>query len=412
MFLGALVAALLLRPPRAVAACLCASYIGGSVNFVALSQATLLPAAALPATMAADNLAMGALLTALIACPLRVVRRFTAPETLRAAAAWRNARAAARGGNGGGKAGTGSPGSSGTPPGAGASPPPGFQLPAGVPEGGGGAGGGGVGVGGDPASAGGLYIAEVQAALQRQVAVPVRMSGSQAVARDGSLLLTEEPAAATVWAAYLRSREREAYSAPTGALGSGEGTASNGNGVVADAGGIAAAVAGVGSAPSSTPVIPPDISSGSDSPGAALSSYDSTGSMDGGGPLARDGGPLLTAEPSPLTLQAAYARSRDTSHDSGDEGAAGRRGGRHSRLTPRSAALSLAGAALVCWAARGLAVAVGTPHLFLLAVSGLALAASAAGGWRGRALFAGESRALRALGAGTGELVACTRTQV
>lgn len=305
--------------------------------------------------MAADNMAMGVILAALMACPLRIIRFFTAPETI---ARWRARQSHQPRGS--------SPDRSSS-----SSPLPGFQ-----------------GEGDDS----GMHIAAIQAALQRQVTIPARMSGKP-VARDGTLLMTEEPAAATVWAAYQRSRAREAYAPFPEGLGEDTGSdSSSGNG----SGGIT---------PSPTPVIPPgyvskDGSPGSDSPGSALASLDSgpMGSFDSG-PLAKDGMPLLTAEPSPLTLQAAYARSRDTSVDSdGDEGPSGepvqwredeRRSSSSGRLTWGSGVMAVVGAVAVTQVARAAVGALGCPHLFLLAVSGLALAASAAGGWQGRQLFAG-----------------------
>jgi hypothetical protein len=56
-----------------LAACLVASYIGGSVNFAAVAAATQLPAALLPGAVAADNLAMLVLLTILMAVPARMI---------------------------------------------------------------------------------------------------------------------------------------------------------------------------------------------------------------------------------------------------------------------------------------------------------------------------------------------------
>jgi len=47
-------------------ACLCASYIGGSVNFAAVAKATSLAGASVPVAMAADNLMMAAYLAVLI----------------------------------------------------------------------------------------------------------------------------------------------------------------------------------------------------------------------------------------------------------------------------------------------------------------------------------------------------------
>ena len=77
--LGAFVAHILvghLLGPHAwkIAACLCASYVGGSLNYAATAQALGLSAtpigqAALAAGMAADNLAMAAFLAALTAYP-------------------------------------------------------------------------------------------------------------------------------------------------------------------------------------------------------------------------------------------------------------------------------------------------------------------------------------------------------
>lgn len=338
MFLGALVSALVLTTPSNVAACLCASYVGGSVNFIATAQALQLPASSLPVTMAADNLAMGVALAALMACPLRLLRRFTAQPTTSSAATSMK--------------GSSADGTSNVVLG---------EEPSWVSD---------VGERGS-----GMLISSVQEALQRQVTIPARMSG-QPIARDGTLLLTEEPTAVTLWAAYERSRQRSAYDGD--GRGAGAGT------VINYSSGSSGAVT-----PSSTPIVPPELGSGSDSPGQALASLDS-------GPLARDGSPLLTAEPSPVSLQAAYARSRDTSHDSGDEGASsapngGSGGGEGARLTGRSAALSMGAAAGLLWASRMLVDSLGCPHLFLLAVSVLALVASAAGGWGGRGLFSGAS---------------------
>ena len=53
-----------------VASALCASYIGGSVNFAAVSQSLgLTPGPLLAASMAADNIAMAAYLTAIMIIP-------------------------------------------------------------------------------------------------------------------------------------------------------------------------------------------------------------------------------------------------------------------------------------------------------------------------------------------------------
>ncbi|KAJ9507891.1 hypothetical protein QJQ45_021235 [Haematococcus lacustris] len=52
-----------------LAACLCASYVGGSVNFAAVAQAVGLPAALVPAAMAADNIAMAVFLALLMVYP-------------------------------------------------------------------------------------------------------------------------------------------------------------------------------------------------------------------------------------------------------------------------------------------------------------------------------------------------------
>lgn len=55
-----------------VASALCASYIGGSVNFAAVSQSLgLTPGPLLAASMAADNIAMAAYLTAIMIIPAR-----------------------------------------------------------------------------------------------------------------------------------------------------------------------------------------------------------------------------------------------------------------------------------------------------------------------------------------------------
>ncbi|GIL49967.1 hypothetical protein Vafri_6094 [Volvox africanus] len=52
-------------------ACLCASYVGGSVNFAAVALAIQVPAASLPGAMAADNLMMAAFLAILMAVPVQ-----------------------------------------------------------------------------------------------------------------------------------------------------------------------------------------------------------------------------------------------------------------------------------------------------------------------------------------------------
>ncbi|PNH06564.1 putative membrane protein YjcL, partial [Tetrabaena socialis] len=53
-----------------LAACLCASYVGGCVNFAAVALAVQLPAAAVPGAMAADNLSMAVFLAILMAVPV------------------------------------------------------------------------------------------------------------------------------------------------------------------------------------------------------------------------------------------------------------------------------------------------------------------------------------------------------
>lgn len=55
-----------------VASALCASYIGGSVNFAAVSQSLgLAPGPLLAASMAADNIAMAVYLTAIMIIPAK-----------------------------------------------------------------------------------------------------------------------------------------------------------------------------------------------------------------------------------------------------------------------------------------------------------------------------------------------------
>jgi hypothetical protein len=390
MWVGALVSALVVKPPTAVAACLLASWTGGSVNFIACGQALQLPPSAIPVTFAADNISMGIALAAMMACPLRLVRRFTAVDREVAPLPPPTARPDA----------PETPASS--PKGSGASSPRkgGARSPPRRPSADGGPGGAAPSAA-PPAAAdwegsdGGMVIADIQAALTRQVTVPARMAGKP-IAKDGTLLLTEEPAAVAVWAAYQRSRDRAAYGGSGGSGASADGasgTATPNNTDYASSDGDGSSSSGSDSDGSSgsggrTPVLPPDFgglpgsSSGDPVGQSALGSFDQ-------GPLARDGSPLLTAEPSPFSLQAAYARSR--SHDSGDEGGSdGDDGGADGRLTLKSAALSLAGALAVCWAARRLVDVVGTPTLYLLAVSALALAGSALGGMNRRSTFAGE----------------------
>lgn len=447
MFAGALTAAALLKTPREVAACLLASWTGGSVNFVATAQALGLPDAAVPAAMAADNLGMAVALAALMACPLRLVRRLADPDgalapAVEAAAAAAGARlagssasgAASSSNNGSGSVSGSSGGSSGSDSrgashaGSGASTPRG---PLSVPAYAGDADGGAASGAEDGSAAGSRGVAHidaVQAALQRQVTVPAAVSG-RPIAKDGSPLLTEEPAASSVfWAAYQRSRERAVYDPPPGALpdvgellqrgqaaaaaaaAAAEANGGSGNGANGSTGSSSGIGIG-GAAAGPRPVLPANMDLSS-SPGASVtSSMDEAarGAAFERGPLAKDGSPLLTAEPSAASLQAAYARSRDPSRDSrdgDDDGSGGGGGWQHAaaaaaaagpgaagaRLTLRSAAASLAGAFAVCASARALVVALGAPHLFLFAVSLLALAASAASGAGGRALFAGASR--------------------
>ncbi|KXZ52225.1 hypothetical protein GPECTOR_10g856 [Gonium pectorale] len=83
MVLGALAGWALLREPLGaqgakLAACLCASYVGGSVNFAAVAMALHVPASSLPGAMAADNLMMAAFLAALMAVPVQRAAMATA----------------------------------------------------------------------------------------------------------------------------------------------------------------------------------------------------------------------------------------------------------------------------------------------------------------------------------------------
>lgn len=72
-----------------VASALCASYIGGSVNFAAVSQSLgLAPGPLLAASMAADNIAMAAYLTAIMVIPAKnMIDSAHSPPTVAAAAA-------------------------------------------------------------------------------------------------------------------------------------------------------------------------------------------------------------------------------------------------------------------------------------------------------------------------------------
>jgi len=72
-----------------VASALCASYIGGSVNFAAVSQSLgLAPGPLLAASMAADNIAMAAYLTAIMIIPAKnMIDSAHRPPTVAAAAA-------------------------------------------------------------------------------------------------------------------------------------------------------------------------------------------------------------------------------------------------------------------------------------------------------------------------------------
>ena len=65
-----------------VASALCASYIGGSVNFAAVSQSLgLTPGPLLAASMAADNIAMAAYLTAIMIIPATATVKTAEPAS-------------------------------------------------------------------------------------------------------------------------------------------------------------------------------------------------------------------------------------------------------------------------------------------------------------------------------------------
>ena len=72
-----------------MASALCASYIGGSVNFAAVSKSLgLAPGPLLAASMAADNIAMAAYLTAIMVIPANnMTQSAHSPPTVAAAAA-------------------------------------------------------------------------------------------------------------------------------------------------------------------------------------------------------------------------------------------------------------------------------------------------------------------------------------
>ena len=72
-----------------VASALCARYIGGSVNFAAVSQSLgLAPGPLLAASMAADNIAMAAYLTAIMVIPAKnMIDSAHSPPTVAADAA-------------------------------------------------------------------------------------------------------------------------------------------------------------------------------------------------------------------------------------------------------------------------------------------------------------------------------------
>ncbi|KAG2500220.1 hypothetical protein HYH03_001798 [Edaphochlamys debaryana] len=100
MALGAVAAWALLKGPLGdvgarLGACLCASYVGGSVNFAAVALALKVPSAALPGAMAADNLAMAGFLSVLMAVPInRAVAAVTSAATASAHPAAASAAAA------------------------------------------------------------------------------------------------------------------------------------------------------------------------------------------------------------------------------------------------------------------------------------------------------------------------------
>ncbi len=79
-----------------MASALCASYIGGSVNFAAVSQSLgLAPGPLLAASMAADNIAMAAYLTAIMVIPAKnMIDSAHSPPTVVADAAGRGVKSA------------------------------------------------------------------------------------------------------------------------------------------------------------------------------------------------------------------------------------------------------------------------------------------------------------------------------
>ncbi|KAL0039492.1 hypothetical protein WJX79_010440 [Trebouxia sp. C0005] len=83
-----------------VAAALCASYIGGSVNFAAVSQSLgLAPGPLLAASMAADNIAMAAYLTAIMVIPAKNMIDSAHSSSAAAAAAAGGAKSAVEAGS-------------------------------------------------------------------------------------------------------------------------------------------------------------------------------------------------------------------------------------------------------------------------------------------------------------------------
>ena len=79
-----------------MASALCASYIGGSLNFAAVSQSLgLAPGPLLAASMAADNIAMAVYLTAIMVIPAKnMIDSAHSPPTVAAAAAGRGVKSA------------------------------------------------------------------------------------------------------------------------------------------------------------------------------------------------------------------------------------------------------------------------------------------------------------------------------
>ncbi|KAF8059368.1 hypothetical protein HT031_005173 [Scenedesmus sp. PABB004] len=323
----------------ALASCLLASYIGGSVNFAAVAAATGLPAGLVPAAIAADNLAMLGLLAGMMAVPVRALAALRPP----ALSGWAGGRRA-RGGAP--EAGDGAPlGLDGqdlltAPP---APDAVAACLEASAHGRRGGGGGGGARGGANP----------------KQLAGSSRAVTTRAL--DGGPLLTPDPPApaaggngkAAAAAAKAAGAPGGAASAACGGCRASGVTALDEGPLLTTAPAMGDAISAISAArdgrqqllapdPPGTPKRPPAAPEGVVGCGCCSEALDAMAAAQGapragaggapaaagpgdarrraapGGPLALDGGALETAEPEPRALDAALAAARAGRSGSGN----------------------------------------------------------------------------------------------